>query len=262
MDLKLKGKVAIVTGASYGMGQSIAKGLALEGVKLAICARGEEKLKAVSSELESMGAEVLAVTADVLKVEDIDSFVRKTLDKYGHVDILVNNAGGMVRGKFMEAKQADWQLGLELNVFSIIHCCHRVIPGMRARKWGRIINLASVWGHQPGVTPVYNMVKAAVISVSKSLSNELAADNILVNAVCPGGIITPAWIETAEIVAQKRGTTWQEEIRKLGVTWAPLGRFGDAEEVADMVVFLASERASYITGTSINVDGGTTKSMI
>jgi 3-oxoacyl-[acyl-carrier protein] reductase len=262
MDLGLKGKVALVTGASYGIGEAIATGLAQEGVKLAICARGEEKLKRVSAKMENLGAEVLWVVADVLEPEDIDRMVKQVLDAYGQIDILVNNAGGMVRGTFAKASVEDWQRGIDLNLFSTIHFCQKIVPDMKERKWGRIINVASVWGHQPGVTPIYNTVKGAIITLSKSLSNELAPDNILVNAVCPGGIVTPAWIETAEILAQKRGTTWQEEIGKLGEDWAPLRRFGNAEEVANVVVFLASEKASYLTGISINIDGGTTKSIL
>lgn len=262
MDLELQGKVALVTGASYGIGQGIARGLAREGAKLALCARGEEKLNHIASELKGTGTEVLPIVADVTNTEDVDGAVKKTLDGFGCVDILVNNAGGMVRGKFTEATDEAWQLGMELNLYSIVRFCRRVIPGMQERKWGRIINISSVWGHQPGVTPVYNTSKASVITLSKSLSNEFAADNILVNSVCPGGIITPAWIETAEILAQKRGTTWQDEINKLGRQWAPLGRYGEIDEVADVVVFLASERASYITGAAINVDGGTTKSVL
>ena len=262
MDLELKGKVALVTGASYGIGAAIAKGLAQEGVKLAICARGQERLKQVSAELEASGVEVLSLVADVLKPGDIDTMVEQVLAKYGQVDILVNNAGGMVRGTFAKASVEDWQLGIDLNLYSTIRVCQKIIPGMRQKKWGRIINVASVWGHQPGATPIYNTVKGAIITLSKSLSNELAADNILVNAVCPGGIITPAWIETAEILARKRGTTWQEEISKLGRDWAPLGRFGTAEEVANVVVFLASAKASYMTGVAVNIDGGTTKSIL
>lgn len=260
MDMKMRGKIAIVTGASYGIGEGIARALAQEGVNLAVCARGEEKLKGVSAELKSSGVEVLPVIADVMKVEDIDRMVNQTLDRYGHIDILVNNAGGMVRGTFMETDKESWQRGIDLNLYSTIHFCQRVIPSMRERKWGRIINIASVWGHQPGKMTIYNTVKSGLIIISKSLSNELAPYNILVNAICPGGIVSPAWIETAEILAKKRGTTWQEEIKKLGEKWAPLGRFGSAEEVANLVVFLASERASYITGTSISIDGGQTQS--
>lgn len=262
MDLKLKGKVAIVTGASYGIGEAIAKGLAQEGPKLAICARGEEKLMRIAAELKGMGAEVLPIQADVMKTDDVDRVVRETIGSFGRIDILVNNAGGMVRGTFAQAKDEDWQQGIELNVYSIIHFCQKVIPGMRERNWGRIINIASVWGHQPGVTPVYNVTKAAVLSLSKSLSNELGSSNVLVNCVSPGGIISPAWIQAAENLAKKRGTTWQEEIQKLGENWAVLRRFGNVEEIADVVVFLASERSSYITGACINVDGGATKSMI
>ncbi len=262
MDMKLRGKVALVTGASYGIGESIARGFAQEGVRLAICARGEEKLRKLASELEGMGVDVLAVTCDVTSGEDIDDMVKQTLDRYGRVDIQVNNAGGMVRGRFFDTSDEDWQHGMELNLYSIVRFCRGVVPGMQERKWGRIINIASVWGHQPGVTPIYNVAKAGILSLSKSLSNELAQDNILVNSVSPGGIVTPAWIEAAKGLARKRGTTWQEEIDKLARQWCVLGRYGEAEEVADMVVFLASERASYITGACINVDGGATKSMI
>jgi 3-oxoacyl-[acyl-carrier protein] reductase len=262
MDLKLNGRVAIVTGASYGIGKGIARGFAEEGVKLSICARGEEKLRRVTGELEGMGAEVLPVVADVLNTEDIDRMVEQTLERYGHVDILVNNAGGMVRGTFAEASDEDWAHGMGLNLFSYIRFCRKVVPSMREKRWGRIINISSTWGHQPGVTPVYNTSKAGVIAMSKSLSNELAPDNILVNCVCPGGIITPAWVDTAEILARKRGTTWQDEIKKLADEWTVLGRFGEVEEVTDLVVFLASERASYITGACINIDGGNTRSIL
>lgn len=260
MDMKLRDKVAIVTGASYGIGEGIAKALAQEGVKMSICARGEEKLNNLAKELEGMGVEVLPVKADVTKVEDIEGMVKRTLDKFGRIDILVNNAGGMVRGLFMQADRESWQKGIDLNLFSTIHFSQLVVPSMRERKWGRIISISSVWGRQPGKMAIYNMVKSAIISLTKTLSTELAADNILVNAVCPGGIISPAWIETAEILAKKRGTTWQEEINKLGEKWAPLRRFGNTDEVGDLVVFLASERASYITGVSIPIDGGQTQS--
>lgn len=262
MDLKLEGKVALVTGASYGIGEGVARGLAQEGAKLSICARGEEKLKRVASELEAAGAEVFPVVADVVRKDDIDRMVKGTLDRYGHVDILVNNAGGMARGAFTETGDEDWQRGMELNLYSIVRFCRGVISSMRERKWGRIVNISSVWGHQPGVPPIYNAAKAGIISLSKSLSNELAPDNILVNCVCPGAFLTPAWIEMAKILAQKRGTTWQEEIKKLADRWTVLGRFGNVEEVADVVVFLTSEKASYITGACINVDGGSNKSML
>lgn len=262
MDLELKGKVAIVTGASYGIGEGIARGMAAEGVKLAICARGEEKLEKVAGELKDVGAEVVAVAADVLKPDDIERVFQGAMDAFGGVDILVNNAGGMVRGNFSQTGDDDWRLGMDLNLNSIIRFCRLVIPGMQERRWGRIINISSVWGHQPGVSTVYNAAKAAVISLGKSLSNELALDNVLVNSVCPGGIVTPAWIEMAEILAKKRGTTWQEEIDKLAKKWTGMGRYGTVEEVADTVLFLASEKASYITGACINVDGGNTKSMI
>jgi len=257
MDLGLKGRVAIVTGGSYGIGQAVAHCLLEEGAKVAICARDGEQLQRTAKEL---GPDVLAVQADVSKTADIQTLFDKTLNKFGKLDILVNNAGGTHLSQLLDLPDEAWQENIEVNLFGVIRCSRLALPFMRKQKWGRIINISSIFGKQPGGGMIdYNATKAAVISLTKTLADELAKDNVLVNAVCPGPVRTPLWENAAKMINPKDP---EGMIAGFAAANIPIGRFGRPEEIAGLVAFLASERASFITGAAYDIDGGMVKYMV
>jgi len=263
MDLGLKGRVAIVTGSSQGIGKAIAYGLAAEGTKVAICARNQDRLRQTAEEImASTGSEVLALRADLGIKKEIKSLVKETADKFRRVDILVNNTGGPPSASFLETEEATWSRTIDNLFFSVTNCCLEVIPYMKEQKWGRIINMTSFAAKQPAERLVLsNAVRAGILGLSKTLSNELAEDGILVNVVCPGWTLTRRVEELARSAAEKAGKTYEAIVSE----WAsgiPLKRFARPEEISNLVVFLASERSSYITGTVIQVDGGFIKSLI
>jgi len=263
MDLGLKDRAAIVTASSRGLGRAVAMGLAREGARVVICARGEEPLLKTAEEISSStGSRVLAVRTDVTKMAEVRELVNRCVNEYGRVDILVCNAGGPPQAQFSEVSVDDWRKGIELNLMSTIYLIQQVLPHMKKEKWGRIINMTSVAVKQPidGLI-LSNVARTGVVALSKSLSNELAKDNILVNAVCPGYTLTRRVEELAEARSKKDGISTREVFRE----WEkliPMGRLGKPEEFANLVVFLASERASYITGVTIQVDGGYVKSLL
>jgi len=263
MELGLKGRVAIVTGSSRGIGKAIAHGLAKEDAKVVICARNEDELKETAEELKSSNEnEVLSVRVDLRNKEDIKTLVKKTVKKFGGVDILVNNTGGPPLSLFTETSEEDWRDAADLLLMSVVTACKEVIPHMKARKWGRIINMTSFAAKQPAERLVLsNAVRAGVLGLTKTLSNELAEYGILVNAVCPGWTLTRRVEDLASSTAAKTGKTYEAVIGE----WAgniPLKRLAQPEEIANLVVFLASEQASYITGAVIQVDGGFIKSLL
>ena len=263
MDLGIKDRVAIVAASSKGLGKATAIELAKEGSHLTICARDKEVLEKTADEIRSeTGVEVLPISADVSKTDEIKKVVAETLNKYSKVDILINNAGGPPTGGFLDFSLDEWQKAVELNLFSAITFSNEVIPYMQKNKWGRIVNITSYAVKQPveGLL-LSNTVRAGIIGLAKSLSNEFGKDNILVNNICPGRIYTDRIIFLANDRAQKEGKSFDEVIEHMGVD-VPVGRIGKPEELAALAVFLASERASYITGTSIQVDGGLTKSLM
>ncbi len=262
MDLGLKDRVAIVTGSSRGIGKAIALGLAQEGAKVSICARNEEQLKETAEEIASSAKiEVLALKADLTRQEDIKRLVNETLRKFGRVDILVNNTGGPPPSIFLETSEEDWRRGVNLLLMSVIYACREVIPHMRERRWGRIINMTSFAAKQPAdQLVVSNSIRAGILGLTKTLANELAGDGILVNAVCPGWTLTKRVEELAKARAKASEKSYGNIIRG----WErdiPLKRLAQPEEIANLVVFLASERASYITGAVIQVDGGFIKGL-
>lgn len=257
MDLGLKGRVAIVTGASYGIGQAVAQCLVQEGAKVAICARNAEQLERAA---RGLGPDALAVQADVTKAADIAKLFDQTLGRFDGLDILVNNAGGTHLSQLLDLPDEAWQENIDVNLFSVIRCSRLAIPHMRKQKWGRIINISSIFGKQPGTGMIdYNATKAAVISLTKTLADELAQDNVLVNAVCPGPVRTPLWEGAAKIINPQDP---EGMIAGFAAANIPMGRFGRPEEVASLVVFLASERASFITGAAYDIDGGMVKYMV
>lgn len=265
MDLGLKGKVVLLTGGSRGIGKAIALTLAEEGCHMAICARGKEELDEAAQELKAKGVEVFAMQADVSKAEDNRNFASKALEKFGRIDILVNNAGTGPLSDPMELPEELFRHHMDLMFFGPFQLCREVIPHMRKQGWGRIINISSIFGKQPGSLVDYDAIKAALIMLTKDLSNYLAKDNILVNAVCPGPIRGPLWEgpgALAEQLGEVMGMSGPEVMKWFAEQNIPLGHHGDPEDIANMVAFLASDRAKFITGQSINVDGGMVKAII
>ena len=262
MELGLKDRVAIVAASSQGLGQAVAEGLAREGAKLALCARTQSTLNATAEDIRKRaGVEVLAKILDVTVYDQVRRFVAETVEQFGRVDICVTNAGGPPAKPFRETTVEDWQAGINLNLMSTLYFAREVLPLMQKRKWGRFITITSASVKQPIDNLVLsNSVRSAVSGLVKSLSNEYARDNVLVNNVCPGYTLTARLDELSNKLAKAEGLT-PESIRQRWASQTPMGRVGRPEEFANMVVFLASERASYITGASIAVDGGFVKGL-
>lgn len=257
MDLGLKGKVALIAGASQGMGRATALGFAREGASVSICARGEGALNEAAEMIRNKtGGEVLAIVADMTKAEDIQRFVNKSAEHFGRLDIVVNNAGGPPPGEFMKFTDEDWNGAFQLSFMSTMRMTREAVPHMRKVGGGRIINITSYSVKEPIAGLVLsNAVRSAVIGMAKTISRELAKDNILINNICPGRIDT----ERAQKLNKARAERLKrplEEINREMAAEVPLGRYGTAEETADVIVFLGSERASYVTGTTIQIDGG------
>ena len=263
MDLGLKNKVAVVAAASQGLGRAIAEELAREGARVAICARTPAALEATAEEIRrATGAEVLGVTADVTRAEEVERFVAAAVERWGAVHIAVANAGGPPAKEFAAITLEDWERAVALNLMSSVYLARAVLPRMRAQKWGRLLFLTSASVKQPidGLL-LSNSVRSAVAGLAKSLANEYARDNVLVNVLCPGFIGTERLEELAATLAAQKGVS-PDEIRRGWAAQIPMGRIGEPKELAALAAFLASERASYITGTAIAVDGGRTRSLL
>jgi 3-oxoacyl-[acyl-carrier protein] reductase len=256
MDLGLKDRVAIVAASSQGIGKATAIALASEGVKLAICARTPGPLEQAAAAIRSTGAEVFAKPVDVTDEAQVRAFVSEVLARFGRIDICVANAGGPPSKSFAETTVADWRGAVDLNLMSTLFFAREVIPHMRASKWGRFLTITSISVKQPieGLV-LSNSVRSAVLGLVKTLANECSRDNVLVNNVCPGYTATARLKSVAARLAQAESIS-VEEVEKRWAALTPIGRIGQPEELASLIVFLASEQASYITGTSIAVDGG------
>ena len=259
MDLKLKGKVAVVTGGSRGIGLYTARALAAEGARLALCARTGDGLDAAAASLRAEGAaDILTVVCDMAQEDGAAQLVEATRERYGALDVLVNNVGGNRRGKFEETSDEDWLDIVQLNVLSGFRASRLAIPLMREGGGGSIIFISSVFGREkggPGLS-IYNTTKTSLISAAGIMALELAKDGIRVNCVAPGSIQFPGGSWDKRVKADPEG------MRAFVDANLPLGRFGRAEEVADVVTFLASERASLITGACIAVDGSQGRSLV
>ena len=259
MDLELADKVAIVTGASRGLGLASAMALAAEGCRVAVCARGEVKLAEAGAALRAVaGAEdrILPVVADVSSAAGVEDVVRRTVETFGRLDILVNNVG-LARGStIVDTTDAEWQEALDQTLFPAIRMSRQSIPHMRKRGGGSIVMIASIWGRESGGRMTYNAVKAAEISLAKSMAQQLARDHIRVNSVAPGSILFPggSWA--------KRQQDDPTGIADFVMRELPFGRFGHAEEVGNVVAFLVSSKASWISGASVPVDGCQGRSLI
>lgn len=252
MEFGLRGKVAAVTGGSEGIGRATVLRLVAEGAKVALCARRKEVLDAFIAELKKQGGDVFGVIADAAKPGDMERFVEETVKHFGRVDILVNNAGGTGQDPFDKVTDDAWQHDIDIKVFAHIRTARAAIPHMKKQGGGRIINLNMVAARQPAASTFPTTIsRAAGLALVKALSKEYAADNILVNAVAVGKIKSMQ----QERRAKRTGVSVEEHYAKTGKT-IPLGRVGEAEEVANVIAFLASDAASYVTGCCIQVDGG------
>ena len=262
MDLGLKNRVALVAASSQGIGRATAEGFAAEGCRVAMCARNSQTLQAAADNIrKEYGVEVLAEAFDVTDAAAVGRFVAAVAQKFGTVDICVTNAGGPPAKGFLSASLEEWQRALEMNFLSTVYFAREVIPHMQRQRWGRIITLTSITTKQPVADLVLsNAARAAVVGLVKSLANEFGKDGILVNNVGPGFTATDRLKELAKTRAGASGKTEQDLFEGWAAD-APLKRLGQPREVAETIVWLASERASYITGQTVLVDGGAYKGL-
>lgn len=260
MNLDLGGKTALVTGASLGIGRAIAQELAQEGVNVAVNARDGERLATVAEAIaKATGARVVAVAGDMGVAGDITRVVESVRREFGRIDILINNAGSSPAGRIHDVSDETWFKSLTLKPMGYVRCARAVIPDMRRRRWGRIINVIGRSGHQP--RPWYlvgGAANASLLNFTKALADELAPDNILVNGINPGPVQTPRWDDHIAQGAKTNQAAADAVLAQMIAT-VPLGRVGTPEEVSGMAAFLCSERASFITGALINIDGGGTR---
>ena len=264
MDLGLKGKVAIALAASKGLGRASATALAAEGAAVVIGARSVQVLEETARHIQSeTGSRVVAVPTDVTKPEDLEAIVAVAVREFGYVDILVNNAGGPPPGTFEKFGDEQWLAAFELNLLSAVRMIRLVLPHMRKRGGGRIINIVSTSVKQPidGLL-LSNAIRASVVGMAKTLSIELALDNITVNNVCPGRILTDRIRQLYQLREKREQGISEEDALKEAARDIPMQRIGKPEELGALVAFLASEQAAYITGTTIQVDGGLTRSLL
>ncbi len=259
MELGLRDRVAIVCASSQGLGKATATVFAREGAHVVLCSRDKTKLDAAASDIgrEAKGGTVFPVVADVSSADQIVKLVTSTVGKFGRIDILVTNAGGPPVGLFASLSDADWEKGFALNLMSTVRLIRAVVPEMQKRKWGRIINIASLTVKQPlGDLIISSTVRPGVMGLSKVLSQQLGKDGILINTVAPGYFLTARQKEISVTRAKAKGISVDAYLAEQAKD-IPVGRLGDPEELANAIVFLASERASYISGTVIAIDGGT-----
>jgi 3-oxoacyl-[acyl-carrier protein] reductase len=261
MDFNLKGKVALVVASSQGLGKAIAFELAKEGAHIMLTSRNEEKLQAVKAEIQALGkGNVSYFRCDITRAEEIQNLIKKTNEELGKIDILVNNAGGPPGGTFEKFNDEDWQKAFELNLLSYVRIIRAALPDLK-KDGGRIINIASssIKVPIPGLI-LSNTFRLGIVGLAKSLAEELAPYNILVNTVAPGRIATDRIAYLDQIKADNQGKT-VEEVEENSKKAIPLGRYGEPEEFAKVVTFLASDASSFVTGTSLLVDGGMVKAI-
>ena len=263
MDLGLRDKVAVITGGSIGIGLAAAKGFAAEGAHVVLAARDSGRLLAARDEVAaSAKVRVVTVSCDVATAEGCDAVIAAVEKEFGGADILLNNAGTGSNETIMEAPDTKWQYYWDLHVMAATRLTRGLVPIMKRRGGGVILNNASICAAQPlWYEPIYNVTKAALVMLSKTMATEFIKDGIRVNAINPGFVLTPDWIKTAEQLTADSGGDWQGYIDTLAKENAPIGRFSSPDEIADFIVFLCSARASYSVGSTYFVDGGLLKTI-
>jgi len=262
MDLQLKGKTAVITGASVGIGLAIAEGLAAEGTNLVLVARGKERVEEAASRIAGeYGVNAVGVAADVATVEGTDAVIAAAA-LGGGADILINNAGTGSNETIMDAPDEKWQFYWDLHVMAAVRLARGLVPQMKAKGGGVVLHNASICAVQPlWYEPIYNVTKSALMMFSKTLSTEVIGDNIRVNCVNPGLILTPDWVKTAKQLTEETGGNWEGYLQDVANEHAAAKRFGTPEELANFFVFLCSSRASYSVGSTYFVDGGMLKTL-
>jgi 3-oxoacyl-[acyl-carrier protein] reductase len=256
MDLGISDKVAVVTGASKGIGAATVLGLAAEGANVACCARGADALEQLKKDAAGLPGSVHTWQRDLTAGDQLESFFEEARGSLGDVDILVNNLGASPSRNFLYMKEDDWESGLNVNLLVAVRSTQLVLGAMRKKKWGRVIMVSSGAAKYPSAPLIdYAAAKAALLAVTKSLARKYGSDQVLVNAVLPGLIRTDMWERTAAEIAESAGTSVEGVFDERGAR-VPLGRFGTAQEVADVIVYLASARAGYVNGALVDVDGG------
>jgi 3-oxoacyl-[acyl-carrier protein] reductase len=263
MDLKLRGKVAVVTGASVGIGLAIAHGLAEEGVDLVLAARQADRLDAAAKEVSARHkVKAVPVACDIATAAGAEALIAATQKAFGGTDILINNAGSGSNETIMEAPDEKWQAYWELHVMAAVRLARGLVPTMKARGGGVVLHNASICAVQPlWYEPIYNVTKSALMMFSKTLANEVVKDNIRVNTINAGLIQTPDWVKTAKQLTADTGGDWHGYLQSVADEHAPIKRFATPEELANFFVFLCSERASYSVGSTYFVDGGMLKTV-
>ncbi|MBL8189292.1 MAG: SDR family oxidoreductase [Acidobacteria bacterium] len=255
MDLGLTGRVAMVAAASKGLGKACALALAQEGCRVSICSRDAETLAIAGAEISTFG-EVKEVVADVASPQSLENWYQKTVEQFGQVDILVTNTGGPPVSRFLQLSDEQWLAGVESTLMNVVRLSRLVIPSMQQRKWGRIIHLTSLVAKQPiDELTISSTLRAGLSGLTKTMANQLGPDGITVNAVLMGQILTDRQSAIADVRVKEQGISYEEHFRRLAAE-IPLRRLGEPREVGEVVAFLASERASYLTGVSLPVDGG------
>jgi NAD(P)-dependent dehydrogenase (short-subunit alcohol dehydrogenase family) len=258
MDLGLRGKVAVISGGSVGIGLAVARGLAEEGVDLLLCARDEARVKERASELElAYRVRAIGVAADVSNARDVQKVIDTAESAFGGADILINNAGTGSNETIADAPDEKWQYYWDLHTMAAVRLSRGLVPGMKKRGGGVILNNASICAKQPlGYEPIYNVTKAALMMFSKCLANEVVGHDIRVNCINPGLVLTPDWQNTAKKLTAQSGGDWERYLEDIAKKNAPIGRFASPEELAHFFVFMCSPRASYCVGSTYYVDGG------
>lgn len=258
MEMGLEGKVAVISGGSVGIGLAVAEALAEEGVNIVLCARDDARVKECAGIIAGKyGVRALGVSTDVTKMEDIHLLIQQIEKDFGGADILINNAGTGSNETILEADDEKWQYYWDLHVMAAVRLSRAVVPMMRARGSGVIINNASICAKQPlYYEPIYNTTKAALVMLSKCMANEFIKDNIRVNCINPGLVLTPDWIKTARQLTDGTEQTWEQYLDNIAKSNASIGRFATPEELANFFVFLCSPRSSYCVGSEYFVDGG------
>ncbi len=262
MDLDINGKVALIGGSSRGLGLGCALQLAKEGVHLVLCARGKNDLNKAKKKIENeSNVEILAISTDLENSKNNEKSVQKAIDHFGRIDILINNSGGPKPGAFFELDAGDWLKAYNQILAYNVQMCQLVIPYMKEKKWGRIINITSMTVKEPADNLILsNVFRLGIISLSRTLARELISNNITINNLCPGAFKTSRAIELMEDQALKNNISI-EDVEKNVIKNLPLGRFHKLEDIGNLVAFIASELAGGLTGTTISIDGGKQKSL-